>query len=395
LRSRYLIEDLYMFNVLTTVPLFFFSVHLYLIFLSQEANHAPAILRGGGQHGGGRRRRLPRANIFVENPLESALRKLGKGIFDHQLQQQKNEKDKHHFARRQLLVSAESQRKLVDRNMMDSMKSVVFHLTAAQQQTADKDDMSVVVMHLKTAIAEMNTVMNNNQHGRRRRELELLEMAGTATTTFRESVMGLAQAALLDNQQAFFRHKSDTQTSIQTALGELHAALEQHVSSEQEMQDFGRQLIETRNEYNANNNNNNNNSNLQHDLVATATVVTSALEHFLDATTTAATTSSTQQLELAKDLLGLLWIMPVSVVTGTFFWAFAGIWEYRGEFTLFQIWLLEILWVMVRATLLFQIVAFLTFNPVWTTEHPFFFSLDFITFFRTLLLAPLTTKVCA
>jgi hypothetical protein len=289
---------------------------------------------------GGRRRRVA-ATVFIKSPLESALQKLGQGIIlEHQ---QHDYKTNHPFTPRRLAGAAEHQQQrhklVVDRHTMDSMKTVVWHLTAAQQQETTDENISVVVMHLQSAIAEMNKAG-------RRRELETTSgTSATGTATFRESVIGLAKAAQDGDRQSFFLHRTTVQHGIQMAIGKLQAALEQiSSSSEQEMQDFGRRLAETRKEY----------SNMAridpHDLVATATVATNALESFLSETTSTDSTSSTQQqqqqLDLAKDLLGLIWILPVSIVTGTFFWAFAGIWEYRGELSLLQIWLLEILWVM-------------------------------------------------
>jgi hypothetical protein len=262
--------------------------------------------------------------------LESTLRKLGNAILDHQQNEQSAESNQ--FARRLVAEHNKNYQLLgVDSSYtMDSMKKAVFHLTAAQQE---KDDMSVVVMHLKSAIGKMNTVMNNShQHGRRR-EVEL----ESGTATFQESVMGLAKAVQDGDSQAFFLHMANVQQGIQMAIAKLHAALEEQVSTEQEMQDLGKQLAVVRNNANV--------ASLlaDQDLVATATVVTNALGHFLDETST---TTRAGDGELAKDLAALVWILPVSMVAGTFFWAFAGIWEYRGEFTPFEIWVLEILWVM-------------------------------------------------
>jgi hypothetical protein len=46
-----------------------------------------------------------------------------------------------------------------------------------------------------------------------------------------------------------------------------------------------------------------------------------------------------------EELLALIWVMPVSIVVGTFFWAVAGLDTYDNVMTPFQIWIFEITYV--------------------------------------------------
>jgi hypothetical protein len=136
---------------------------------------------------------------------------------------------------------------------------------------------------------------------------------------------------------------------IQDALVKLHFDLEQ--KSQQELQGLSRRLVDNVAE---NDNHGKNVATIMvvNNPVEAVSIFTDVLARLLGQDTAAVDAANRNDGNnddaediAVKDLLALIWIMPVSVVAGTFFWAFAGLDTYIDVMTPLEIWIFEIAFV--------------------------------------------------
>jgi hypothetical protein len=254
------------------------------------------------------------------------------------------------------------------------MMQALDHLMAVQQQQQNDEhdiNLDVASLHLNSAIANMHSFAimmdEQNQHDDGRNLVENNNMKRIISgTEFRAAVMGLlttaGAAAVEKNHDSSFDLKSlalsqqyanIVKQGIKDALVKLHLALEQ--MSDQELQDLSRRLVVIRND----------NAKMvdiivKNNPVESVPIAMNTLARLLlldqdDIVTAAADAVDAARIgndddddreEIApEELLALIWVMPVSVVAGTFFWAVAGLDTYDDYMTPFQIWIFEIVWV--------------------------------------------------
>jgi hypothetical protein len=237
-----------------------------------------------------------------------------------------------------------------DHNVIIMLKQVMDHLTAAKQQ----DD---VAGHLKNAIASTHSlatiIMEKKEHSRNLVESKNNMKQSFSPTEFQTAATHLLAAAHtvdVKNHNHFdlktrmllpsSSHGNIVKQGIKDALVKLHLALEN--KSPEELQHLSRRLVD-----NVDRNDNHDSKNMAamvvDNPVVAVSIVTDTLARLLGQD--AAATSDDAEAIAVQDLLALIWIMPVSVVAGTFFWAFAGLDTYNDIMTPFEIWVFEIVFV--------------------------------------------------
>lgn len=284
------------------------------------------------------------------------MRQLSQGLLVQQQKprqplQQENSQEQN-FSER-LFAERQKRRILASPKKMNSIQQTLAHLTAAHEQEQQRNvlmrDTAAVARHLKTAISQMHSLVNNGKENRRRPlDTEAFHVSEAITgTVFETSVRRLAHALVAnddDKSNAFLMHTAIVKQGIKAAITKLHYVLEENVTSFKEMQDLSERLALVR----QNNDPNTIMARLADDPAATASVVTSAIARFLDDETTGTRENGEHDTStLFDNLMTLLWTQPVDNVVGSFFWSFAGLGSFRDKnMTPLQSSIFDIQWVM-------------------------------------------------
>jgi hypothetical protein len=247
------------------------------------------------------------------------------------------------------------------------------HLMAAQNNININDEsnnsMENVVDHLKSAIANMHSfaiMMEETTDRRNLGETTLKQGPSIRATEFQTAATNLLAAAAVDNKNRESMEESMTTShnvnivkqGMKQALFNLQSTLEKLSSTpEEELQDLRRRLVVVARNHVVNGKTTTVAARMMMSVAdnpaEAVPVVVHALARFLsnagDAVAAAAAddrdADETDEMIALQDLLSLFWVMPVSVVAGTFFWIFAGLDTYRDIMSPLQIWIFEIVWV--------------------------------------------------
>ena len=275
--------------------------------------HRSAALRGGPGNGA--------------NTLEDIMTKFGNAIAEEQNKKRDSTKESH-FARR--LVSEELKRELLSKETtLDSMKEAMIYLSEAQE---NQESLEVVARKLKRAVGKIHSFLNDESRIGQRR---LVEDAVTGAA-FEESVKGLFSAIGEDDTKAYEKHEVVVKQGFRDAIAKLHNALENENFEGREAA-LGPRLLAARND-----------PEMMGALMGpakAATAATKAVARLLDDTSVGGAQVTFDDANML-DYLGMLWILPFSIVGGAFFWATVGIRKFYGVYPIWQILVLEIRWFM-------------------------------------------------
>jgi hypothetical protein len=284
------------------------------MFIFQENK---AALRGGRQ---------PRSEV---NSLENVMTRLGTALVKEQ--KRNLGASENHFARR--LVNEHLKSELLSKETtMDSMKEALAYLDDAQE---NQEDLLAVALNLKTAVDKIHSFLNV-ENNRGRLELDGKTLDPISGAEFQESVKGLAEAIGEDDIKSYERHSAIVKQGLKDAIAKLHNAMV-GVTFEG-VDDLGPRLLAVRNGPDM--------AGIMHGRpAAAASAATKAVARLLDDTAIDATQISFDEATLL-DYLGMIWILPASLVGGTMFWAAIGWWKFLGTYPVWQTLILEIRWLM-------------------------------------------------
>lgn len=245
-------------------------------------------------------------------------------------QKRKEGASENNFARR--LVNEHMKKELLAKETtMDSMKEALTYLDDAQE---NQGDLQAVALNLKAAVDKIHSFLNvENNRGRLELEGEILGPISGAD--FEESVKGLAEAIGEDDIKAYERHSIVVKQGLKDAIAKLHNAME-GVTFEG-VHDLGPRLLAVRNDPDM--------AGILDSPAAAASAATKAVARLLDDTAVGGTQVSFDEATLL-DYLGMIWILPTSLIGGTFLWAFIGWWRFLGTYPVWQTLILEIRWLM-------------------------------------------------
>jgi hypothetical protein len=236
-----------------------------------------------------------------------------------------------HFARR-LVNEHMKQEFLAKETTMDSMKEALAYLDDAQE---NQEDLLAVALNLKAAVDKMHSFVNvENNSGRL--ELDGKTLGPISGSDFQESVKRLAEAIGEDDIKSYERHSIVVKQGLKDAIAKLHNSME-GVTFEGIGDDLGPRLLAVRNDPDM--------AGIMHGPAAAASAATMAVARLLDDTAIDATQVSFDEANLL-DYLGMIWILPASLVGGTMFWAAIGWWKFLGTYPVWQTLILEIKWLM-------------------------------------------------